>query len=1006
MIVREVRTMALCYDSNCDLISTGGCSSGRERYFIRPRFASQILQFCLLVLIFVLASTTATAQNAGKVAGAVKDAETGEALVGCNIIILGTTLGASSDIDGAYFILNVPPGKYDVQASIIGYQKVMERGVIVNGGRTTTIDFKLSSSAIAQQEVVVQATRPDVEREKTSTSAIVRPEEVQGLAGIRDVGDILGLAADITDGHFRGGRSNEEYYTLQGLGIVNPLDNSSAFLPIMGAIEEVEVITSGFGAQYGNAQSGVVNISMKEGKSDRWRTTAESRMRAPQRKHFGPSAYDPSANPYLALLLDPAVWLRGDPESSSGGTYIGSMGSGLQNQYGRDTLVQLAVARTLWQMQTRRDLYLNYGKDVDHSIEIATGGPLNENLRMFTALRTESQWPVFPTEQPNTNRQVMGNIVADVGGGSALRLSGGFTEENTNIFPSVNNYTGYESWLWDRITAINYQKRTNLQLGSRFTHTFSPSTFAELKLNSLWTKRKVGSTPYPGLLSDSAAILASIGWTTNVFPIVNNNSPDKIQYQSGDDLFRDELTRTLSVDVSLTSQVTNAHLINAGIQANSYLIDVSSYLATTATASIPMEKYNATPFEGALYVQDKMEFEGLIGNFGVRADLWNSASDYYLDQFHPFPSSSDSVYSVVRTIFHPERAEKRNAPILGRIQPRAGISFPVSVNTVFHLNYGSFMQRPPFKYVVATRVSQGYNKPIVLGNPRLEPEVTNSYDIGVTQGLGEGFTIDVSGYYKDVKNLIDSAVFVAGNFSYSTYFNRDYADIRGFRVALSKRRGALTGSINYQYSVATGKSATASNASPSFILDEVTGQVTTDLKNVPIRDIKLDFDRTHNLIVNVAYVTDEEWGPNVFNAFPFADAVLSASAFARSGRPYTSPSNPNNINGARTPAEYNLNMKLTKRIRNFFGVDASFYAEVFNLFNNKILNYDYVFSTGTLSQPNPRIAAYERYGIDDPRHGIRYWWDTEKQGPFAVDQSFLIYSNQPRSFNFGVAIAF
>ena len=120
--------------------------------------------------------------------------------------------------------------------------------------------------------------RPDVERDKTSTSYIVRPEEVQALPGIRDIGDLLSLQPDVIDGHFRGGRQGEEYYSLQGMGIMNPLDNSSAFTPIMSGVEEVEVITSGFGAQYGNAQSGVVRISMREGDRTDWYTRFEARM--------------------------------------------------------------------------------------------------------------------------------------------------------------------------------------------------------------------------------------------------------------------------------------------------------------------------------------------------------------------------------------------------------------------------------------------------------------------------------------------------------------------------------------------------------------------------------------------------------------------------------------------------------------------------------------------------------------------------------------------------------
>jgi outer membrane receptor protein involved in Fe transport len=411
------------------------------------------------------------------------------------------------------------------------------------------------------------------------------------------------------------------------------------------------------------------------------------------------------------------------------------------------------------------------------------------------------------------------------------------------------------------------------------------------------------------------------------------------------------------------------------------------------------QRYNATPLEGALFVQDKMEFEGLIANAGLRWDLWSSGQDSYNNLFTPF-LSPDSL-----GIYHPESAPTNKAPVYARLQPRIGVSFPVSVNTVFHLNYGAFMQRPPFQYVVSSRVTQVYNNPVTLGNPRLKPEVTNQYDIGATQGLGTGFTLDISGYYKDVKDQVEEARFtdIRTGEQVTSYFNRDYADIRGFRVALTKRQGALTGSINYQFGVATGKSATVSDAMPLFTQD-TTGAVTTDLAGVPIRDITLDFDRTHNLIVTVGYQTDDEWGPDLFGGHPFADIALSAISSFRSGRPYTSPSNSKEINGARTPWEYNTDVKLTKRVRDFFGVTATFYVEVFNLFDQKILNYDYVFRKATATDPNVGLSYYETYGVDDPGNGIRYWWDRAKQGPFAVDQSFLIYDNQPRSLSFGVTI--
>ena len=953
------------------------------------------------MLLAILFSSSAHAQNAGKISGQITDAETGEPLVGCNIFIVGTKLGGITDPDGSFFILNVPPGKYDVQASMIGYQKVLQTEVIVNAGKTSTVTYRLHSATLVQGVVEIVAVRPDVEPEKTSTSAVIRADDVREVAGMRDVADVIGLAADVTDGHFRGGREGEELYTLQGMGIINPLDASSAFVPIMSAVEEIEVITSGFGAQYGNAQSGVVNISMKEGKSDKWRTSFESRMRSPGRKHFGPSVFDPNGNPYLAKLLDPNFWSQGDENNPGQALYQSISG---KNGYAKDTLVQLQIAMTLWRLQMKRDLYRNYGNTVDYSIEGGTGGPLNENTRMFVALRSNVVNPEFPTEKPDLQQQVMGNVAADFGSGATLLVSGGYARNFSNVFPSVNGL-GFYNWLWDRDLAIQYQQTANTQFGLRFTQPLSPKTFYEIKLNGLQTRLRFGSTPWRSSVPDS---LFAFQMNTNTVLTKIVTGPDQFSYMNGTDDFRDEKTLTVSLETAVTSQVTKSHLLNGGLQMILYTIDANDYLNTSAT--LQTRKYSARPFEAGLYGQDKMEFEGMIANVGLRWDLWSVDKEYYVNAFNPF-GVVDSLGNQTTTI-DPNLAAKAKPPILGRLQPRTGVSFPVSVNTVFHLNYGSFMQRPSFQYIVATTIQPGFRTPITLGNPRLEPQTTNSYDIGVTHGILEGLTLDISGYYKDVKNLIEQATFTGGGVTYNSYFNRDYADIRGFRLALTKRKGNFTGSINYQFGYATGKSATVSNAPPLFRqgYDSVshTTFVTTELTNVPVRDILLDFDRTHNLIVTLANISGDEWGPNLFGTHPLENVALSSNSFARSGRPYTSSKDTKLINGARTPAEYNTNVRLSKRFSNFFGTNATMYAEVLNLFNNKILNYTYLFQTPNAGQTNNRVEAYENYSLEDPSQGVLYWNDTnlQKAKSFPVDQSFLIYDNAPRAFYFGVVVEF
>ena len=252
-------------------------------------------------------------------------------------------------------------------------------------------------------------------------------------------------------------------------------------------------------------------------------------------------------------------------------------------------------------------------------------------------------------------------------------------------------------------------------------------------------------------------------------------------------------------------------------------------------------------------------------------------------------------------------------------------------------------------------------------------------------------------------NLIELANFydVQGNL-FSTFVNRDYADIRGFHVTLSKRRGVLTGSLRYNYSVATGKSSTPFNASPIFYEPRPGGSPASVLPSP--KDIALDFDRTHNLILTVALQTPDAWGPVLADGFPLANVSLSVTSFARSGRPYTyDVGGLGVINNRRTPAEYNTDVKLSKRFTKLWGLGLTAYLEVFNLLNQKIYSYNTVFQSGSStsssgSNINRNIQIYETN-----KNALQYYDDF---APFLVDQTFLLYSNSPRSFQLGLVIDF
>jgi len=939
------------------------------------------------ILVYALLSVSiAQAQDVGKLAGRIRDRATREAVPGVNITIKGTRLGAVSDTEGTYFILNIPPGAYDVSASIVGYQMVTQRNVIVNINRTTTSDFTLDQTLVEGQEIIVTAERPDVMKEKTSTSDIIRSEEVLLTPGIRDLTDMLSLSSDVIDGHFRGGREGEELYNLAGMGIVNPLYNATAFAPIMSAVEEVEVITSGFGAQFGNAQSGVINISMKEGRSDRWRGRVELRSRIPGYKHFGPSIYDESAQPYLELLNSPEKWLGVDTagEGSGGQRYYSSIGNGYDNRFGRDTVTLSQIAYTLYRYQGRRDINRSYNTAWDHSGDVTLGGPLSSSARLFLAGHVENEWLFLPTPEPDSKKQFMGNLVFDLPSAMSLRLSGAYSDIRENLLRSLST-TGFYNWLWDRAVGVSPSMQKTLTLGARFVHTLSPSTYYEVRVNRLATDYRDGSpiVDPSGGQRDWSKLMA--------YPY--SAVPDQFVVGSFDNDFREEHTRTVSVDGMITSQVTPSHLLMSGLQGNLYSIDVFNRTNITSSSGERNEIYEADPYEIGLYVQDKMEFAGMIANVGLRLDLWNQNVRYYKDLYSPFRVVVDST----NILYDRTQAPTAETPTIGRLQPRAGISFPVSLSTVFHLNYGSFVQRPSFQYTIASQLpALGYAR-MIIGNPRLKPMETNSYDVGITQGLGEGFTLDVSGYYKDVKNLIERAFFYdVQQTQYSTYVNRDYADIRGFRVSFNKRRGWVTGSLNYSYSVATGKSSTPFNASPVYTENPPEGQPAVVLPSP--KDIILDFDRTHNLIANITLSSGTE-----FNAW-LSNWTFAMTSFARSGRPYTyDRSGVGVVNNMRTPAEYNTNLKLSKKIDNLMGSsDATFYIEVFNLFNRRIYSYNRVFLSSTSASGstyiNRNIDKYHS-DLETGLNSLKYFDDFP---PFLVDQTFLLYSNEPRWFTVGV----
>ncbi len=414
-------------------------------------------------------------------------------------------------------------------------------------------------------------------------------------------------------------------------------------------------------------------------------------------------------------------------------------------------------------------------------------------------------------------------------------------------------------------------------------------------------------------------------------------------------------------------------MLKAGVQFFYYDVDVDMDMNITTKGNYRNVKFNDFPFEGALYFQDKMEFAGMIANIGLRWDFYQLNTEYYGDTYSPLRQPD---YKIKTKLF-------------SRLQPRIGISFPVSERSVFHLNYGTFTQRPNFNQLFYNQIT--LNKDVdVLGNPALDPETTNAYDVGLVNGLPYGFRLDVSAYYKDVKNLVQSAYYKDKNFEeYRTYINRDYADIKGFHISLEKVGQGLQGYIRYNYEQAKGKSSNDLNAPVIYFENPDPAYGSAKLPDP--EDVFLDYDRTHKFLVNMRYTTSRDWGPSMWGFYPFSEFSLSATYRFMSGRPYTWDESGQGLKyNKRTPTENDLKMRLQKKIR-FGETRMTLYFEGFNLLNDQVYHYSRTFDDERETarwEQGQNVLIYNEYA------------------PYTTSQAIYLLSNQPRHYRMGLIFEF
>lgn len=833
---------------------------------------SVIIKSLILILLF---SGLLIAGQTGKIAGYVKDKSTGEPVIGANVIVEGTYLGAACDLDGYYFINNVQPGRYKVIVSAIGYQKTTVTDVLVKIDLTTNVDVTLSTDVLELgEEVVIQAERPLIQKDLTSTSVTVSSEEIS-MIPVENIQQVVNLQAGVMAGHFRGGRLGEVAYLVDGISVTDAFNGAISVEVENSSIRQLEVISGTFNAEYGQALSGIVNIVTKEGSSNK---------------------YEGNVSGYIGNYLagDSQLFPNADRISKDGPKDVQFSLSG--PAYVLPNLTFFMTGRYFYE-----EGYL-YGQRI-YNIE---------DTNPFTPTGDGAYVPMNPYEKKSFNGKLTYSLPA--------------WKFSYSIFFDNNWNKYYDHGFRLAPDGIMNHYRDNLIHNFQAFFYPSNSTFISLKLSSNLHK-------YYGYLYkndyDPRYIDPQLG-------IPNSNYTFRYGGNQTNRYVRNTLTYIGQFAVE--SQLSKQHKVKLGAETRLHDMfnhgrdivnltegQIDDFGNTIFTLGYRDEHtsgnqlYRKYPYEFAAFIQDKMEYDIMIINVGVRFDYFNSNSTLPADIKNPlnnpdFPGANQTVAS------EPE----------SQISPRLGVSFPISDQGAIYFSYGHFLQIPRFENLYVNDeyiINQGQSLSSITGNPNLKVERRIQYEVGLQQVVFPNVSLDLTAYYSDIRNLLGMEIInTYEGFKYARFTNRDYGNIKGFIIALDKRfADYFSAKVDYTYQVAEG------NASDPYAVyndNQTDPPVESEKKNVA-----LDWDQRSTLNVTANVGKPGDWMLGIIFSYG-------------SGTPYTEDIRISNgvrfENGGRKPSFFNVDLRADKFFK-LFGLDFHTFLWVYNLLD--IRNEYGVYST-------------------------------------------------------------
>jgi outer membrane receptor protein involved in Fe transport len=915
------------------------------------------------ILLLTLSLVVYGFSQTGKLVGSVTDFETGEPLVGANILLDGTYLGGATDINGEFIILNIPPGTYNIKGLYVGYSDLVVENVQISSNLTTQISLKLRPDSFESDVITIVAERPLINKNITNSTSVITSADIENFPA-RTVTNIVAQEAGIVQQgnnlFVRGSRNDAVAYYVDGVLVNNPLSGGSQTSLISNAIEEVQFQAGGYTAEFSGANGGIVSSTSKVG-GENYKFNVElisDNFVARGENYFGGNSFGYSE--YIFTAGGPVI-----PSFKKLRFFIAA-----NNSY-QDTPPGFYKSINLPEL---RDPTVNNEKTID---------------LVYPKGQRANAW--------QNTYNIQGNLTYNLSP-VTLRL-------NTSMrFSEGENGKGITNFAARDRTSINESQRITSSL--KLTHVINSKSFYDVIVNyfndftieQMDPIFKHNTFAYGDSIQNAnlGYVLDGDGDPTNTFKAYGFALLESSRPNFG---YAKQRVELLGGKLNFLFQAGKHHEFKFGAEANTYTIRRYAVgarnIALNARAVADGELYDIyngvnnygydpvgnlaesgieapkKPVYAGAYVQDKLEYEDLVLTAGIRLD-YIDIDDFRFKNPNNIKFDNNDIIDLSETV---------NIDPYIFLSPRLGFSFPVTDKTIFHAQFGKFVQQSKLRdsylgLANASTVIKGglaYSNPIGFG---LKPERTTQYDIGFKQQLGENFSFDITAYYKDIKDQIQlRQVFAepgAAHGSYYAFVNGDFATTKGIDVKLNLRRtNRLQGSVNYSFASARG---TGSNPSSAF--RQIWGRPTAE-PFFPQQVSDVTFNQDHVGSVNLDYRFADNDGMEILGSKPLSQMGFNLLFRFNSGNKYTKadgfgrwPRPSEALNSSSTPWQNTLDLRVDKTFK-LGPLSANVYLWVTNLLNRKNVQAVFIQSgnvedSGYLdAEGQARLETYQKAGTDN-----------------------------------------